>query len=201
MSTRYFHDTKQNRTFYLTSSRKASFIYAVTVPPPDARPATPDEVSAYKAEYTRAWALVTANIGLCYTVLKRMRVNTDREYLVHEVGIPCLLSCAEYWKPTGASFSTYAYRALYRRFKQHLDRTSRAYELHEHPAEYTPDFETSDLVQYILEGVSEYHRLLLVLRFYQELTLKEIADVVGCSKGTIHNHMRQAMAEALSVAT
>jgi len=60
--------------------------------------------------------------------------------------------------------------------------------------------ETSDALQDCLQELPEHYRIVFVLRTFEELSYEEIADSVGCPKGTVKsrlNHARKFLHEAL----
>jgi len=48
----------------------------------------------------------------------------------------------------------------------------------------------------VLRGLSPKHREVVMLRFYEEKSYREIADVVGCSEGTIKSRLHHALKQA-----
>lgn len=61
--------------------------------------------------------------------------------------------------------------------------------------------ETRDGIWQALTGLSEAHRTVLVLRYYQELTEQEMAEVLGISPGTVKSrlhHARRLLEERLT---
>jgi RNA polymerase sigma-70 factor (ECF subfamily) len=48
----------------------------------------------------------------------------------------------------------------------------------------------------VLQALKPHHREVLVLRFYHDLTLKEIADVIECPLGTVKSRLHYALSEA-----
>jgi RNA polymerase sigma-70 factor (sigma-E family) len=51
-----------------------------------------------------------------------------------------------------------------------------------------------DLVATLLAGLSRRQRAVLVLRFYEGRTDSEIAEILGCSDGTVRSHVSRALA-------
>lgn len=53
-------------------------------------------------------------------------------------------------------------------------------------------FENAELVHIALQGLSVDHRRALTLRFLEDMTIEEIAEVVGCSPGTVKSRLHYA---------
>ena len=61
--------------------------------------------------------------------------------------------------------------------------------------------EDAEAIHQALSGISLLHREVLVLHFLEDLSIDQIAEVVGCSEGTVKSRMhyaKRAMKEALS---
>lgn len=65
---------------------------------------------------------------------------------------------------------------------------------------YLPDLETSDYIQYLLTGLCEFHRALIVLRFFEGMSFTQMADITGMPKSTVIYHMNQALEECRRLA-
>jgi RNA polymerase sigma-70 factor (ECF subfamily) len=52
--------------------------------------------------------------------------------------------------------------------------------------------ENAELVHRTLEGLSREHREVLTLRFLEQLELSEIAEIVGCTTGTVKSRLYYA---------
>ncbi len=48
-------------------------------------------------------------------------------------------------------------------------------------------------VQRMLDKLSENHRVVMVLKFYDDMTYKEIADVLCCPLGTVKSRIHEGM--------
>jgi RNA polymerase sigma-70 factor (ECF subfamily) len=62
--------------------------------------------------------------------------------------------------------------------------------------------ETGAQIQKMLEKLTLYQRTVFVLRYYQDFKIREIADIVECSEGTIKNtlfRITQKMRHSLSI--
>lgn len=53
---------------------------------------------------------------------------------------------------------------------------------------------TADLVRTALAGLSPRQRACVVLRFYEDLPVAEIADALGCGEGTVKRHLSDGLA-------
>ena len=53
-------------------------------------------------------------------------------------------------------------------------------------------FDNAELVHVALQDLSVDHRRVLTLRFLEDMTNDEIAEVVGCSPGTIKSRLHYA---------
>lgn len=62
------------------------------------------------------------------------------------------------------------------------------------PAPPGPDVETRDAVRIALSRVPPRQRVVLVLRFLCDLPVAEVADILGCSQGTVKSQTAQGLA-------
>lgn len=53
-------------------------------------------------------------------------------------------------------------------------------------------FDNAELVHIALEDLSLDHRRVLTLRFLEDMSIEEIAEVVGCSSGTVKSRLHYA---------
>jgi RNA polymerase sigma-70 factor (ECF subfamily) len=53
-------------------------------------------------------------------------------------------------------------------------------------------FENAELVHLALHGLSVDHRRALTLRFLEDMTIEEIAEVIGCRSGTVKSRLHYA---------
>lgn len=71
---------------------------------------------------------------------------------------------------------------------------------HAGAAEPLMEEELREVTRRILEGLSDKHRTILILREYEDLSYNEIAEVLGCSLGTVESRLfraRKSFKEAL----
>jgi RNA polymerase sigma-70 factor (ECF subfamily) len=77
-------------------------------------------------------------------------------------------------------------------------RTRRPVPFEDLPADQPDDedtaFEDAELVHAGLLGLSVDHRRVLTLRFLEDMTIDEIADVLGCGPGTVKSRLHYARA-------
>ncbi len=69
------------------------------------------------------------------------------------------------------------------------------------PEEMLDRSETQAMIQHCLNNLSEDYRTILVMREIQELAYEEIAEILGCSLGTVKSRLsraRQALKEKIS---
>ncbi|CCO09298.1 RNA polymerase sigma factor [Desulforamulus hydrothermalis] len=69
------------------------------------------------------------------------------------------------------------------------------------PEEMLDRSETQAMIQQCLNALSDDYRTILVMREIQELSYEEIADILGCSLGTVKSRLsraRQALKEKIS---
>lgn len=66
-------------------------------------------------------------------------------------------------------------------------------ELEEVPmSDFSDDIEISDLIDRAMSGLSTKHRAVVVLHFFQEMPIKEIAKILDESAGTIKSRLHHA---------
>ncbi|MEV6287985.1 SigE family RNA polymerase sigma factor [Kribbella sp. NPDC051770] len=60
------------------------------------------------------------------------------------------------------------------------------------PDSSTEDHATTHAVRHALSDLSPKQRACVVLRYYEDLTVPEIADQLGCAEGTVKRHLADA---------
>jgi RNA polymerase sigma-70 factor, ECF subfamily len=103
------------------------------------------------------------------------------------------------WKPR-AKFTTWVYRMtlitsrelLRKRRREHtmLEKVKR--ETPSHPDSLHSNESGSDL-ENVLRILPDRQREAIILRFYEKLSIKETAKIMGCRQGTIKSHLHKAM--------
>jgi RNA polymerase sigma-70 factor (sigma-E family) len=63
------------------------------------------------------------------------------------------------------------------------------------PAPSGPDVETRDALWALLGTLPRRQRAVLVLRFYEDLSERETADILGCGVGTVKSQTSRALAK------
>lgn len=63
------------------------------------------------------------------------------------------------------------------------------------PVHEDADVTTADEVRQALSTLSPKQRACVVLRYYEDLTVLEIADQLGCAEGTVKRHLADARAK------
>ena len=175
------------------------------------RGATNCEVAAFVASRAVAWAVVADSLPIARAVLRTVGLD---ECTISDVGIPALAKAWRAYDPDRGSWKAFAQRvvkieAVVYRKRTELDRKkAREFSLdvwralddgtalqrdHKDEGELSPD------VGYILERLSEEDRLVLVLRFWGNLSLPEIAEVMGFVKSGAWLRVKRALERAREV--
>lgn len=99
------------------------------------------------------------------------------------------------------AFRVWLYRIAHDRTISALRRSRRAIPLEELPPGEVPVvdlpdsiFESAELVHVALTALSVDHRRVLTLRFLEDMSIQEIADVMECSTGTVKSRLHYAKA-------
>lgn len=93
--------------------------------------------------------------------------------------------------------ATNACYSVFRKRKTELKYLENAYRVY--ADDRTPDFVREVAVQRLLSGLSEHQRMVVILRFYEKMTLQEIAEVLCCPLGTVKSRMHQALKKLRSL--
>ena len=86
---------------------------------------------------------------------------------------------------TNACYSLFRKRKTERKY---LESAYRAY-----ADDRTPAFVREVEVQRLLRVLPEHQRMVVILRFYEKMSLQEIAEVLCCPLGTVKSRMHQAL--------
>lgn len=188
----YFKD--EHGFIFEKKHRKACYLDRITTIPAVMHPVTDAERDAFLQARDSMWKCVSDNILLAYKVAHRLKI-VDIDVYVHDIGIKVLIKCWKGYDPLFGAFSTYAYTALYREFIRHratLTKTrldacpeSIIYRIVEHT--------DTAVIQYILDSLSHYDRMLVEMYYWQGMSLSEIADDLCMCKGTVRNHLAKAV--------
>jgi RNA polymerase sigma-70 factor (ECF subfamily) len=99
------------------------------------------------------------------------------------------------------AFRVWLYRIAHDQTISALRRSRREIPVEESPLDEVPDvnltdsiFDTADLVHAALRSVSVDHRRVLTLRFLENMSIEEIANVLDCSAGTVKSRLHYAKA-------
>lgn len=103
------------------------------------------------------------------------------------------------WQPL-AKFSTWLYRItlntsreIVRKRKRELFRQSTLLETVAEDRETNKDEIIEEQLHRLLAALPERQREALVLRFFEKLSIKETAQIMGCRIGTIKSHLHKAL--------
>lgn len=187
----------QGRVFHMTRDGYACYMTKVCTLPHEYEEASPAAAKQYRAAHTHLWATVQKYTPFAYFVLtKKMRYRGDADDMVHDHGIPTLMRCAEKWDVTLGTFMSYAYVALIRAYDAAWK--SKDPELVYFEGQYTThvELETRDLVQYIMEGLSDYDRELFQDYYGRGLTQEEMSKKRGIARATVNLHIKTALLKA-----
>jgi RNA polymerase sigma-70 factor, ECF subfamily len=121
--------------------------------------------------------------------------------IAQEVFVKLLARIRDFRK--GARFETWLYRVVVNTCLDHHKRTRRLLPLLEEVLDaIRPRRETAltdllrlearDTVQKAVAGLSPEHRVVVVLRYTEELSYEEIAEVLNCSRGTVASRLNRA---------
>jgi RNA polymerase sigma-70 factor (ECF subfamily) len=93
--------------------------------------------------------------------------------------------------------ATNACYSLFRKRKTELKYLENAYKAY--ADDRTPGFVREMAVQRLLSGLPEHQRMVVILRFYEKMSLQEIAEVLCCPLGTVKSRMHQALKKLRSL--
>jgi len=181
--------------------QRAAYAWDVRELPEVRRRTTKAEAAAFLEQRAAVWSLVVKYLPLAKDALRRLRFAGDNEEMLWAVGVSCLISCVRLHDPTQSEFKTYARRALFNSYVRVIRRQRRGeakrHDLHDmHKAPDEPELHLLDEVQYLMDGLDPHDRTLLILRYYREMTVRQIAAVAGVGIGTAVKLLREATAKA-----
>ena len=182
--------TKDGDTFIIRNGM-ACFLYHVEEIPQEHREASQREIEQYDESHTKLWKLIADNIGLGKEVARKL--GQFDEQLIRSITLDTLIRCAELYDSNNAAFSTYAKRALWRRFIDYF-RKKKDHTLpegYEFSVEDSLHYDACETVQYLMKGIEESDRLLLLLYYWKGLTHDEIAKVAGVSRLSICRDLKR----------
>lgn len=165
-------------------------------PEGDVRPATGSEVAAFLASRESAWAVIVETLPMTRAILASAGLRNDS--YESDVAIPAIAKAWRAYDPERGSWKGLVRRVLWHDI---LSATRRA-RIREFSldGDYQDDGEREvpDVV-YILDRLCEQDRSLLVLRFWFDLTLDEIAEVMGFVKSGAWLRVKRALEKAREV--
>lgn len=131
------------------------------------------------------WQRVIDNMGLGAHIARIFGIND--EHVINPITIDTLLKCAEGYDSAKASFSHYASRSLYRAFQRYRRYEKMTIGLPDdlEGEEFCFEHDRRDMVQLAMKGLDEYDRRVLLLYYWQGLSMQDIADLLGVVKSTV----------------
>lgn len=102
---------------------------------------------------------------------------------------------------TPEAFRVWLYRIAHDQAVTELRRKSRrpvlldeveARHAKDEPAVDAAEFDNAELVHVGLQGLTVDHRRVLTLKFLEDMSIEEIADVIGCNPGTVKSRLHYA---------
>ena len=153
-----------------------------------------DDAQAF-AELVARWQ--TQLIGLCFRLTGN---HQDAEEAVQTTFAKAYLSRQQFLG-TG-KFSTWLWRIAInaahdisrsRRSTDTDEEVNNLRDVSDGPAAATEQTEQQELVRQAIAQLSEQHRTVLILRHYEQLRFREIADVLDIPRGTVASRMAEAL--------
>ncbi|MAT44080.1 MAG: hypothetical protein CL609_17230 [Anaerolineaceae bacterium] len=92
-------------------------------------------------------------------------------------------------------------RARMERLKERILIFVRLFAPTKHPENKVIEREENDLVWHTIQTLGEKHRVPIILRYYQDLSVIEIAQILNIKEGTVHSRLntaRERLRKALS---
>lgn len=94
-----------------------------------------------------------------------------------------------------SSFLTWAYSITVRRCMTRMRKAARHGELsqalYESPGKHSPDIDRI-LVQEAVDKLSDNHRIVLILKYYEQLSMQEIAEILGYGVAQVKMRLHRA---------
>ena len=121
------------------------------------------------------------------------RAHVYDEAVVHDVGLAVTLRCVARFDASKGSWWGYLRRCLYLSYLKNRQRLTE--ELTDYAApEESRKLDDRDEVQSIMDSLCERDRMILVLRHWGGLTVEEVGDVIGVSKGQACKELKRIYA-------
>ena len=152
------------------------------------------------------WNAFEVLLESCRTLLSRTAYLTTRDrdtaqYVLQEALVQVWRSLPSY-RPYG-SFKAWLLKILLNKARKHYRRRQvetvtleEVIEVPENanaPEEMVEREEEAHRLRQALDHLTSHHREALILRYYNDLTVPEIAKVLGCREGTIKSRLSRAL--------
>lgn len=175
--------------FTITDDGRAAYLYDVRDKPDVYRKATELEIQLFQLQKAELWALVEKYTPLAYRIAyKFFKYNGD--YFASTVGVDAIIDAHRRYKGNTnvASYIRNELRYAYMKasWNNHTVKTW--------PQIEDIDNDDREYVYNLLSKLPKYERMLLELYFFKGLTYEQIAILRGCTKSTILNHVKHAIA-------
>jgi RNA polymerase sigma-70 factor (sigma-E family) len=157
-----------------------------------------DDEEASFLEYVRADTAALSRAAFLLTADRQLAEDLVQETLLRVVGRWRRIVAAGDPRPYVRRVMYHQHVSLWRRSR------TRLVPVVEPPDRQVPDpAESSDvalLVHAALARLAPRQRAVLVLRYFEDRTERETAEIMGCRVGTVKSHTRQALARLRSMA-
>ena len=176
--------SKDGKTFRQNERGIATYLFHSGLSPQESRVATEKEIEVYDTAHKAIWETVVGNMGLGRRIA--IVFNIYDEHIVTSITIDTLLRCVEGYDPAKAAFSTYASRSLYRAFQRHLrcERTTSQLPFELLGEMFFSEHGHEDVVQFLMNRLDEYDKRILLLYYWQGLSIRQLAAILGVVKST-----------------
>lgn len=147
-----------------------------------------------------SWALVTEYTGLAQYIMYSMGiVDTD---MLYDVGVPALMYATTQYKPHLGRFRNYVYEVLVNAYKDELliraSRMRSETDIDNEDVLETLDdtlleYETKEMVQFYVKGMSKQDKILIALKFWKDLTYEQIELATGVPPATAYRRVKRIL--------
>lgn len=145
------------------------------------------------------WKLVVNNLSLCGAVAKKISPlpsNITLDELIWGPGITTLIKCSQVWRPNnGTKFSTYSWISLSRSMKKFIIKYPQHLSLdaHDFVCPYSTKIESKSEVYNIMSKLELFDRLILIMRYWRNMSFLEISKELNCSSATVWEYEQDAL--------
>ncbi|MEO3788240.1 SigE family RNA polymerase sigma factor [Actinocorallia sp. B10E7] len=136
------------------------------------------------------------------SLIRTAYVLTGDQHAAEDLLQSALTRTAAKWKGVRENPDAYVRKAMYHEQVGKWRRHGR-----EHPAERLPDRGADDpdvdlrlTLEQALLALTPRRRMVLVLRYYEDLAESEVASIMGCSVGTVRSQTHRALARLRELA-